>query len=76
MKTRLWCASWSGLWLISVRKGSHTGHQPGRHELVGTLERGKNPAQVVPDDSRQLYTIFVKLPKKLKVKAVIRSWSI
>ena len=40
-----------------------------RHELVGTLERGKNLAQVVPDDSRQLYTIFVKLPKKLKVKS-------
>lgn len=39
-----------------------------RHELVGTLERGKNMVQVIPDDSRQLYSVFVKLPKKLKVK--------
>ena len=40
-----------------------------RHELVGTLERGKNLVQVVPDDPRQLHPIFVKLPKKLKVKS-------
>lgn len=38
-------------------------------ELVGTFERGKNMVQVVPDDPRQLYPVFVKLPKKLKVKS-------
>lgn len=37
-------------------------------ELVGTFERGKKMVQVIPDDSRQLYTIFVRPPKKLKVK--------
>ncbi|HOB12000.1 MAG TPA: ribonuclease R [Syntrophomonadaceae bacterium] len=40
-----------------------------RHELVGTYERGKNAAQVIPDDPRQLYTVYVKPPKKLKVKS-------
>lgn len=40
-----------------------------RKELVGTFERGKNLVQVIPDDSRQLYPVFVRPPKKLKVKS-------
>lgn len=37
-------------------------------ELVGTMEKGKHLLQVVPDDSRQIYNIYVKPSRKLKVK--------
>lgn len=37
------------------------------NELVGTIEKGKNICEVVPDDSRQIYSIYVK-PGKQKVK--------
>lgn len=37
-------------------------------ELVGTYEKGRHLAQVIPDDSRQIYPIAVQSPKKLKVK--------
>lgn len=36
-------------------------------ELVGTFERGKQVFQVIPDDSRQIYPIYVKPSKKIKV---------
>ncbi|MGR6837040.1 ribonuclease R [Syntrophomonas erecta] len=36
-------------------------------ELVGTYEKVKNLVQVIPDDSRQIYPIYVKPTKKLKV---------
>ncbi|HZJ84155.1 MAG TPA: ribonuclease R, partial [Syntrophomonadaceae bacterium] len=36
-------------------------------ELVGTFERGRHANQVIPDDERQIYPIFVKVSKKLKV---------
>ena len=35
-------------------------------ELVGTFERSKHMAQVIPDDSRQSYPIYVKLDNKTK----------
>ncbi len=38
------------------------------HELVGTFERGRSSVQVIPDDSRQIYPINVKVGSKLKVK--------
>lgn len=37
-------------------------------ELVGTFEKGKHAVQVIPDDSRQIYPIYVKPSPKLKVK--------
>lgn len=36
-------------------------------ELVGTYEKGRHIAQVVPDDDRQIYPVYVKPSKKLKV---------
>lgn len=36
-------------------------------ELVGTYEKSRHIAQVVPDDDRQIYPIYVKPSKKLKV---------
>lgn len=36
-------------------------------ELVGTYEKGRHVAQVIPDDERQIYPIIVKPSKKLKV---------
>lgn len=38
------------------------------NELVGTYERRKNMAQVIPDDSRQIYPVYVKPDSKLKVR--------
>lgn len=38
------------------------------HELVGTFEKGKNMAQVNPDDSRQIYPVYVKPDSKMKVR--------
>jgi ribonuclease R len=38
-------------------------------ELVGTLERGKHSMQVVPDDPRHIYPVYVKPSSKLKVKS-------
>ena len=37
-------------------------------ELVGTFERSKHMAQVIPDDSRQIYPIYVKLDNKTKAR--------
>ncbi len=37
-------------------------------ELVGTYERRNNMAQVIPDDSRQIYPIYVKPNGKIKVR--------
>ena len=37
-------------------------------ELVGTFEKRKNMAQVIPDDSRQIYPIYVKPDSKSKVR--------
>lgn len=45
-----------------------------RREMVGTYERGKHLAHVIPDDPRQLYTIVVKPPRSLKLKAGIKFW--
>ncbi len=36
--------------------------------LVGRLEKGRQSTQVIPDDSRQIYPINVKVPPKMKVK--------
>ncbi len=36
-------------------------------ELVGTFEKGKHVSQVIPDDERQIYPIYIKVPKKLKI---------
>jgi len=38
------------------------------HELVGTYEKRKNLAQVIPDDSRQIYPVYVKPDSKTKVR--------
>ncbi len=38
-------------------------------ELVGTFERGRHVFQVIPDDDRQIYPIYVKPHKKLAVKS-------
>ncbi len=38
------------------------------HELVGTYEKRKNMAQVIPDDSRQIYPVYVKPDSKMKVR--------
>lgn len=37
-------------------------------EIVGTFEKGRHLSQVVPDDSRLINPIYVKLSKKIKVK--------
>jgi len=37
-------------------------------ELVGTIKRGKHFLQVIPDDSRQIYQVYVKASKKIKLK--------
>jgi len=37
-------------------------------ELVGTYEKHRNLAQVIPDDSRQIYPVYVKADSKLKVR--------
>lgn len=36
-------------------------------ELVGTFEKSRNVMRVIPDDERQIYPIYVKPSKKLKV---------
>jgi len=36
-------------------------------ELVGTYEKRKNVVQVIPDDARQIYPIYVNRTRKLKV---------
>ncbi len=38
------------------------------HELVGTYEKRKNVVQVIPDDSRQIYPVYVKPDSKMKVR--------
>lgn len=35
-------------------------------ELVGTVKKGKHTLQVVPDDPRQIYPIYVKPSRKIK----------
>ncbi|MBO8158980.1 ribonuclease R [Thermosyntropha sp.] len=35
-------------------------------ELVGTVKKGKHTLQVIPDDSRQIYPIYVKPSRKMK----------
>lgn len=37
-------------------------------ELVGTYEKGRHAIQVIPDDPRQIYPIYVSRPRKLAVK--------
>jgi len=37
-------------------------------ELVGTYQKNRHFAQVIPDDSRQIYPIYVKPPAKVKIK--------
>lgn len=37
-------------------------------ELVGTYQKNRNFAQIIPDDSRQIYPINVKPPAKVKIK--------
>lgn len=36
-------------------------------ELVGTYEKGRHSIQVIPDDPRQIYPVYVSRPRKLKV---------
>lgn len=36
--------------------------------LVGTYDKGKHAIQVIPDDPRQIYPIYVNRPRKLKVE--------
>ncbi len=38
-------------------------------ELVGTFKQGKHLLQVIPDDSRQIYPVYVKRSRKYKVKS-------
>lgn len=38
------------------------------HELVGSFEKRKNMAQVIPDDSRQIYPVYVKPDPKMKLR--------
>lgn len=38
------------------------------HEVVGTYEKGRSSSQVIPDDSRLVNPIYVRIPKKIKVK--------
>ena len=35
--------------------------------LVGTYDKGKHAIQVIPDDPRQIYPVYVSRPRKLKV---------
>ncbi len=48
--------------------------------LVGTYDKGKHAIQVIPDDPRQIYPIYVNRPRKLKVQngdrvvVAITSW--
>lgn len=37
-------------------------------QLVGTFEKGKHLAQVIPDDSRQIYPVYVKPSPKIRVR--------
>ncbi len=37
-------------------------------ELVGTFTRGRHLTQVIPDDSRQIYPIYVKTSRKWKAR--------
>ncbi len=37
-------------------------------ELVGTFEKRRNTAHVIPDDSRQIYPVYVKIDDKTKVR--------
>jgi len=37
-------------------------------ELVGTFEKRRNMAQVIPDDPRQIYPVYVKPDPKLKLR--------
>ena len=37
-------------------------------ELVGTIKRGNHLFQVIPDDSRQIYQVYVKPVKKFRIK--------
>ncbi|HZK44590.1 MAG TPA: ribonuclease R [Syntrophomonadaceae bacterium] len=36
-------------------------------QLVGTFEKGRHVLQVIPDDDRQIYPVYVRPSKKLKV---------
>jgi len=48
--------------------------------LVGTYDKGKHVIQVIPDDPRQIYPVYVSRPRKLKVNngdrvvVAITSW--
>lgn len=64
--------------MIRLMKRSSDGERPegevirvierANQELVGTFQRNKSFAQVIPDDSRQIYPINVKVSPTLKIK--------
>ncbi len=64
--------------MVRVNQKGRTGQRPegeviraierANRELVGTFNRTRRLAQVIPDDPRQIYPVYVTVPKRIKVK--------
>lgn len=63
--------------MVRIRESDIDGQRPegtvirvisrANQQMVGTYRKGRSLAQVVPDDSRQIYPIYVRPSKKIKV---------
>lgn len=63
--------------MVRIRESEIDGQRPegtvirvisrANQQLVGTYRKGRSLAQVIPDDSRQIYPIYVRPSKKIKV---------
>ena len=64
--------------MVRIQEKGYNGQRPegtvirilarNTRELVGTFTKGRHLLQVVPDDSRQIYPIYVKASRKWKAK--------
>ncbi|MEQ8176230.1 MAG: ribonuclease R [Syntrophomonadaceae bacterium] len=63
--------------MVRIRESEIDGQRPegtvirvisrANQQMVGTYRKGRSLAQVIPDDSRQIYPIYVRPTKKIKV---------
>ncbi len=64
--------------MVRIRESEENGQRPegtvirvitrASKQMVGTYQKGRSLAQVIPDDSRQIYPVYIRPSKKIKVK--------
>lgn len=76
--------------MVRIRESEEDGRRPegtvirvisrANQEMVGTYKKGRTLSQVIPDDGRQIYPVYVRPSKKIKVEngdkvlVTITSW--